>query len=174
MKNIIIILTVLTIQLNAQMLISPFDAMTQAFGNDIEVSKKNILLTNAKSKNITKDAKLKLDTKIFRIFIAKVDSKRIGYGILVSRKVRSKNSVVLYIIDNNSTLKTIEIIAFNEPQEYIPSKTWQSQFKEVSTNKRLYMGKDIPTITGATLSARSIVDGSRLAFAIYDEVLKGK
>jgi len=34
--------------------------------------------------------------------------------------------------------------------------------------------RDIPTITGATLSARSVTDASRIAFAIYHELLKGK
>ena len=80
----------------------------------------------------------------------------------------------LYIISKDSILKSIEIIAFNEPAEYIPSKTWISQFENVDTSKRLRVGKEIPTITGATMSARSIVDGSRIALAFYDEMLKGK
>ncbi|MCD6190216.1 MAG: FMN-binding protein, partial [Sulfurimonas sp.] len=68
----------------------------------------------------------------------------------------------------------IEIIAFNEPLEYLPSDKWNSQFENVSTDKMLRVSKEIPTITGATLSARSITDGSRVAFAFYNEVLRDK
>lgn len=170
----IFLLIILALPLSAKVIISPIDAMQQSYGNESTISKKNILLTSVQAKRISLDAKAKLKSKIFRIFKATKDNKILGYGVLVNRKVRSKNAVVLYIISKDSILKSIEIIAFNEPTEYIPSKTWMSQFNNLSTDKRLIVSKDIPTITGATLSARSIVDGSRIALAFYDEILKGK
>jgi len=174
MKYFIIIILALSAQVSAKMLISPFDAIVQTFGENITVKKKNVLLTSTQAKKIGDDARVKLNSKIFRVFKAQKDSKDIAYGILINRKVRSKNAVILYIIDDKSILKTIEIIAFNEPIEYIPSKTWQSQFREIPTDKKLKLSKDIPIITGATLSARSVVDGSRLAFSFYNEILKAK
>ena len=175
MKHIYLtLLLLLASPLCAKMITSPIDAMTSGFGTKAKVSKKNILLTSAQAKKISKDAKAKLKSKIFRVFKATDGEKVLGYGVLVNRKVRSKNAVVLYIIDKSYVLKSIEIIAFNEPMEYIPSKTWIAQFENVATTSRLRVGKEIPTITGATLSARSIVDGSRIAFAFYDEMLKGK
>jgi len=175
MKHFIILLLFLSItQLNAKILISPFDAMKSNFGDKTKIVKKNILLKNVQAKNVQTVAKVKLKSKIFKTFKAIKNKEVIGYGIIVNRKVRSKNAVVLYMISKDGILKSMEIIAFNEPMEYIPSKTWQEQFKEIPTTKKLRLNKDIPTITGATLSARSIVDGSRIAFAFYDEVLKGK
>ena len=170
----ILLLILITTQLNAKMLISPFDAMKANFGAKTKIVKKNILLTNEEAKNIQKIAKIKLKSKIFKTFKAITGKKTIGYGIIINRKVRSKNAVVLYMISKDSVLKSMEIIAFNEPMEYIPSKTWQEQFKDIPTTKKLRLNKEIPTISGATLSAKSIVDGSRVAFAFYDEVLKGK
>jgi len=175
MKQLTILLLILiTTQLSAKMLISPVDAMQENFGAKTKIVKKNILLKNEQAKNIQKSAKVKLKSKIFKTFKAMNGKKTLGYGIIVNRKVRSKNSVVLYMISNDGLLKSMEIIAFNEPMEYIPSKTWQKQFKDIPTTKKLKLNKDIPTITGATLSAKSIVNGSRVAFAFYDEVLKGK
>jgi len=176
MKHIILLCftLILALPLSAKMLISPIDVMNQSFGKNANISKKNILLTSSQAKNITADAKAKLKSKIFKVFKATQDGTTLGYGILVNSKVRSKNAVIIYIISNDSILKSIEIIAFNEPMEYIPSKVWISQFNNISTDKRLRVAKEIPTITGATMSARSIVDGSRIAFAFYDEILKGK
>ncbi len=173
MKKIITLLLFLGITLQAQILISPIDSMKENFGADTVISKKNILLSSAKAKVIQKNAQLKLDTKIYRIFSAKKDDKLLGYGILINRKVRSKNTVVLYVIENDN-LTNMDIIAFNEPLEYIPSNTWKEQFKNIPTTDYLQLNRDIPTITGATLSARSITDGSRLAFSIYNTLLKGK
>lgn len=164
---------IFSIALQAQLLISPIEAMKESFGENSIISKKNILLSSVKFKEVQKNAKLKLDTKIYRIFTVKKDEMVLGYGILINRKVRSKNAVVLYIIENEK-LTSMEIIAFNEPLEYIPSKTWQEQFNNKSTSNYLQLNRDIPTISGATLSARSITDGSRLAFSLYNTLLRGK
>ena len=173
-KKILSILLILALPLSAKILTSPIDAMKYSYGSNTKVVKKNIMLSKKQAKTIQESAKVKLKSKIFRTFKATKNGKILGYGVLISRKVRSKNAVVLYLISKNSLLKGIEIIAFNEPHEYIPSKKWISQFKNISTDKKLRVGREIPTITGATLSARSITDGSRLAFSIYNELLKAK
>ena len=161
------------LSLSANILITPQDAMKYMYGNNTKIEKKNILLSSAQAKRVQKSAKTKLKSKIFRVFKASADDKVLGYGILVNKKVRSKNAVVIYFISKDM-LKGIEIIAFNEPIEYLPSKQWNSQFTNITTDKMLRVSKEIPTITGATLSARSITDGSRVAFAFYNEQLKDK
>lgn len=170
----IYLLLVFALPLSAKVLISPIDAMKYTYGEDSEISKKNILLSSEQAATISKEAKVTLDTKIFRVFKAVTDNKALGYGILINKKVRSKNAVVLYFITNKSILKGIEIVAFNEPLEYMPSKEWKLQFQNIPTTKMLRTSKEIPTITGATLSARSVTDGSRVAFAFYNEILKNK
>ncbi len=173
-KKVLYLLLILALPLSAKIIISPIDAMKHSFGNSSKVVKKNIMLNKKQAKNIQENAKVKLKSKIFRTFKATKNSETLGYGVLINKKVRSKNAVVLYLISKDATLLGIEIIAFNEPHEYIPSKKWISQFENISTNKNLRVGREIPTITGATLSARTITDGSRVAFAIYNELLKGK
>ncbi len=163
----------LTNSLSAKVLLSPIDAMKENYSKTATITKKNILLSSKKFKKIQADAKVKLTTKIYRIYTAKENGKILGYGILINKKVRSKNAVILYLIHKNK-LQGIEIIAFNEPHEYIPNKTWTAQFQNVLTNKMLQLSRDIPTITGATLSARSVTNGSRIAFALYNELLQGK
>lgn len=173
-KKLIYILLLFALPLSAKVLISPIDAMKECYGENSLIVKKNILLSKKQAKHIQQEAKVKLDSKIFRTFKATKDGQLLGYGILVNKKVRSKNAVVIYLISNDSILKSIEIIAFNEPPEYLPSKKWNSQFENIPTEKMLRVSKEIPTITGATLSARTITDSSRLAFALYHEVLKEK
>jgi len=173
MKLFFILSMFLLAQLQAQLLISPMDAMKENFDLDAKVSKKNILLTQTKFKNIQKSAKVKLNTKIYRVYTASKNGKILGYGILINRKVRSKNAVILYMIAKG-ILQSIEIIAFNEPQEYLPTKRWNAQFKERNIKSKLRLSRDIPSISGATLSARSVVDASRIAFALYNQLIKEK
>lgn len=175
MKQLLLYLLIfLALPLSAKMLISPIDAMNQSYGAKNKISEDNILLTNIQAKKIQDESNVKLESNIFKVFKAEQNGKIIGYGILINKKIRSKNGVVLYLISIDSVLKGMEIIAFNEPMEYIPSKKWISQFENVKTQTPLNLSKDIPTITGATLSAKSFVDGSKIAFALYNEALKGK
>lgn len=167
------LLLILALPLNAKILISPIDAMKENFGNENKIEKKNILLTNAQVQNIEDSAKVKLLNKIVRVFKATKDGKTTGHGVLINRKIRTKNGVVLYLISADSTLKGIEVVAFNEPMEYIPSDKWLSQFEDVKMQDKTKLSS-ITNITGATLSAKIFIDGSKVAFAIYDEVLKGK
>jgi hypothetical protein len=148
--------------------------MKMAFGEDVVVEKKNILLKSAQAQKIQKAAQTKLPSKIVRIYSAKKGSDIVGYGVLISKKIRSKNGVVLYHISKDSKLLSMEVISFNEPLEYVPTKNWTKQFENIDTNHMLYVSKNIPTISGATLSANAITDGSRIAFAVYNELLKSK
>ncbi|MBA3026739.1 MAG: FMN-binding protein [Sulfurimonas sp.] len=165
-------LILFALSLSADILISPQEAMALAYKDATQITKKNILLTNEQTQKIQEEAKVKLSTKIYRVFKAQKEDKVLGYGILINETVRSKNAVILYFISHDSILKGIEIIAFNEPPEYLPSKEWSSQFQNIETTKMLRISKEIPTITGATMSARSVTDGSRVAFALYNQLLK--
>jgi len=162
------ILLLLTLSLEAKLLLSPFDAMKLNFGENARVEKKNILLSTKEAKAIQDLAKTKLNTKIYRIFRAYQEDKLLGYGILVLHKVRSKDTAVLSIITPDGLLKTIEIIAFNEPVEYIPSKNWIGVFQNKTLTPSLKTGNEIPSISGSTLSARAITKATRIALSLFE------
>lgn len=158
---------------SAALLISPIEAMQHAFGSQAEVTKKNTLLTAEQAESAARRAAMKLETKIYRVYTASVGGKAVGYGILITRKVRQKDAAVLYMITPEGSIASIEIIAFNEPPEYLPQRGYLEQFEGKDGNDTLRVGKDIPTISGATLSARNVTDGARLALAVF-ETLIGK
>ena len=155
----------------AALLISPIDAMQHTFGSRAEVTKKNTLLTGEQADAVARRAAMKLQTKIYRIYTASIDGKPVGYGVLITRKVRQKDAAVLYMITPKGEISAIEIVAFNEPPEYMPQHSYLDQFQGKNADDTLRVGKDIPTISGATLSARNVTDGARLALAVFGAVI---
>ncbi len=143
-----------------------------SFPKSTKMGKHSLILTKKQFSKIQQKAKAKVDTKVYRYYILSNNGKTIGYAVLVFRKVRTKKATVLYGFDMKGTLKFTEIMAFSEPPEFIPSSIWMSQLQNKSASEKLTVGKDIPTISGATLSARSVTDGARGARAIYEIVLK--
>jgi len=151
----------------AQVLGDPL-ALTQRTFASKSVEVENIILSDVQMTELSKRSMQKIDSKLYRIYVAKNDTKTVGYGVLMNKKVRTKTAIALYLIDIGGKIKSIEIVAFNEPLEYLPSKTWLDVFDGKTLNNPLRLNQDIPTTTGATLSARSIVDGARAALALLE------
>jgi len=143
-----------------------------SFSGVTAVEAKQLILTKAQHAAIQKRARTAVRTKIYRYYEFKNGSKLVGYGVLISRKIRTKNATILYAFDMTGKLKFSEIMGFGEPPEFIPNKQWMAQFKERPKTAALTMGKDIPTISGSTLSARCVSDSARIARAIFELVLK--
>ena len=148
------------------------EVIKSSFAGVSIIEPKQIILTQKQFSQVQSRAKAAVRTKIYRYYDIKSKSERLGYAVLIARKVRGKKATVLFAFDNSGTLKFTEIMAFGEPPEYIPNKTWMDQLQNQAPSAILTVGKDIPTISGSTLSARSITEAARVARAIYETVLK--
>jgi len=137
-----------------------------------EVEAKQLILTKAQHAAIQKKAKAAVRTKVYRYYEIKKGTSVVAYGVLITRKMRTKKATVLYVFDKAGKLKFTEIMAFGEPPEFKPNQQWMGQFQNKTSSAALTMGKDIPTISGSTLSARGISEGARIARAVYEIVLK--
>ena len=171
LRRVLITLT-LSFSLHGAVLITPDAAMQSIFGSSADVEKKTLMLSKTESAAVSKAAKMKLSTRLYKLYTISDNGTVAGYGILISGKVRSKNAAILYAITPAGTIKSVEIVAFNEPPEFIPPQSWMKQFDNAKARSDLHVGKNIPTITGATLSARMVTDNARLALAIFDVKVK--
>lgn len=165
--KIILLSLLASIYVFAQILGDPV-ALTQRTFSAKNVDTQNIILTNAQLQQLIKTSQQPIESKLYRIYVAKNDAKILGYGVLMSKKVRTKTAISLYLIGIDGKIKSIEIVAFNEPIEYLPTKTWLNVFDQKSSANTLKLNRDIPTTTGATLSARAITDGARAALALLE------
>ncbi len=155
------------------LLIKPEDAIKEQFP-DSKIVKKNILLTKKQVSQIQKLSKSRLNSSIITVYFIKKDGKNVGYGIINTHKVRTKKETVLFILSPDCKIQDIEIIAFYEPPEYMPDKRWLKVFKGKDSSNQLRLKRDIPNITGATLSSKAITTATRQTVYICETVLKGK
>lgn len=169
MIKILVVTVFLSFSAYAQVLGDPVALMSRTFGAK-SVDTQNLILNDAQVAQLSKTSMQKIETKLYRLYVAKNGSQTLGYGVLLNKKVRTKTAIALYLIGIDSKIKSIEIVAFNEPIEYLPSATWLNVFDQKSSENTLKLNQDIPTTTGATLSARAITDGARTALALLDIV----
>lgn len=142
--------------------------MKPSFSKNAQVTKRQFKLNTKQVKQLQNKAQAKLDSNVIRVYTVKSGNLVEGYGVLIIKIVRTKMAALLYIIDEQEKIKSIEIVAFKEPYEYKPKNSWQAIFEGKGKGDNLFAGKGVPTISGATLSARSIADASRIALSVVE------
>ena len=133
---------------------------------DAAISKKTILLSSDEAARVQTLAKEKLDSKIITYYEIRTGKMQL-YAFLQTVRVRSKNLAALTFVEAGS-IRTIEIIAMFEPMEYLPPEKWLETLEKKTLADPIRPKRDIPAITGATLSANAVSKSSRTALAIYD------
>lgn len=134
------------------------------------IEKKSALLASKQSRAAQQQAHTKLPSHLIRYYRI-VDEGREILAIVIVQKVRTKKAAVMYFVDNG-TIEHIEILAFGEPPEFRPKTSWLAQFDGKNSESEFQVGEDIAANSGATLSAKNVANGARLALALYEVIRK--
>ena len=95
---------------------------------------------------------------------------------LIIDRVLGKHELITYAVAINpdSKIKGIEILEYRETYGYqIKEPQWRKKFVGKSIADPLKLDKDIPNISGATLSSAHVTNGVRRILHTY-EILKSK
>lgn len=143
------------------------EALKTAFPDAVEIEKNKIFLSSEQSKKIESIARAKNDSKLYIIYEAKSGEKTLGYAIIDTHMLRTKTETVMFVLNPDGSLKQTEVLAFFEPPDYQAGGNWMELFENKTTEDSLKPGKDIPNITGATITANSLSQATRRILAVF-------
>lgn len=143
------------------------DALKLAFPDGTKVEKKTVFLDTKQKEKIEELARTKVESRVFTFYVGEKDGEVVGYALFGSHVVRTKPEVYMAVIKPDGSLGFIEILAFYEPEEYLPSKKWFRQFNNKGLNDDLWLKRGINAISGATMSANGIIRETRIALAVF-------
>lgn len=89
-------------------------------------------------------------------------------GFAVVRSVRGKDQPITFLvaIDPQDRLKDVDILVYREPYGgEVAYEAWRRQFRGKSAADPLQVGRDIRSISGATISVHAVTAGVRRALA---------
>jgi len=164
MKKIAIILAFLAPVCLAKT-ITREDALKAAFPG-AEIRSEVLFLTDAEQKDAEKTSGSLITTALVAKYDAVQNGKAVGRAYLDTHTVRTKKESLLVILNPDGTLKRVEVVAFLEPPEYMPSERWYRQFDARQLNDNLRLERDIHAVTGATLTAKATTDAVRRVMSI--------
>ncbi len=118
---------------------------------------------------LKKSLNLKQDVRPFlQSFKAVKNKKILGYGLIDSHRVRTKNQALLFIFSPSGKIQSIEILAFFEPKEYQPKKSFLNSAKNLSQK----LGREISMQTGATLTSYAVDRARKKASYLFNKLVK--
>lgn len=89
-------------------------------------------------------------------------------GFAVVRAVKGKDQLITFLVATDSTdrLRDIDILVYREPYGgEVAYEAWRRQFRGKSVDDRLEPGRDIRSISGATISVNAVTLGVRRALS---------
>lgn len=147
------------------------DALKLAFPGADRIDKRDIILTQKQAEEIESLSKSKLSTKLYIVYEGFKGDESLGYAIIDTHSLRTKTETVMFVINKDGTLRQAEILAFFEPPEYMPVSNWIALFYGKCISDPLKPGKDIPNITGATITSTALARTMRQILALARVVL---
>ncbi len=152
----------------AQVFKTQKQALEQAFTECDTVKRNTVFLTDKQVAKIQKKANAKLESKLATYYVGVKSDSVTGYAFFETNIVRTKPETFMVVVNPDGSVRFVEILAFYEPMDYLPTDRWFRLFEGKVLNNELWPKRGIHNISGATLSVRAITLGVRRILATYD------
>jgi hypothetical protein len=159
---------------HAKVFYSKSEALKLAFPEADRVEDKAILLGDEQAGRVEQLAKSRLESRLVTLYTGYRGSELLGYAFIDVHTVRTLPEAFLVVLSPAGEVRSLRLLAFHEPLEYMPSARWYQQFESKTIAAPLRLGGDIHGIVGATLSSRAATEGVRRALALYQVVVNHK
>ena len=167
----VLCLTLAGADADAKVFYSQKEALALAFPEADRIERKTYVLTEGQVAAIQKRARSKLDTRLVSIYTAWQADHVLGHAHIDIHTVRTHSEGFMVVLEPDGHVKSVRVLAFYEPLEYLPSTRWYERFSGRGRDDALRLGRDVDVVSGATLSARAATEGVRRMLAYYEFLL---
>jgi len=143
------------------------EALALAFPNAEQVETRTFFLTEEQVQQVANLATTPVESKLVTFYVGHKGGQPLGYAFIDTNIVRTLPETFLIVLSPAGIVEKLFVLAFYEPQEYLPSERWLRQFEQKTLNPDLQLRRDIHGIAGSTLSARAVTSGVRRALALF-------
>lgn len=157
---------------DAKVFASQKQALAEAFPDASRIDRQTLLLRKDDVAKIEALTGEKVRAKVVVIHVAYQGETILGFAEIAVHTVRTQPEALLIVLSPDGRVRSVRIIAFHEPLDYLPTDRWYTQFGGKKKGDRLQLGREIHGVVGATLSAQAAVDGVRRMLAYWEVLLR--
>ncbi len=157
---------------SAKVFASQNQALAEAFPEATRIDRDTHILRAKAVARIEAITRQKLESKIIVLHTAHKDGVVLGHAHIDVHTVRTQPEAVMIVLEPSGEVRSVRILAFHEPLEYLPTDRWYSQFSGKTSEASLRVGRDVHGVVGATLSARAAAEAIRRMLAFWEVLLR--
>jgi hypothetical protein len=152
--------------IDAKVFLTQDEALKLAFP-DASIERKTAFLTTAEQHEAQQlSGEEKPPSALVVYYVAMRNGSPIGTAYFDTHLVRTMPETIMVVVDGGGRASRIEVLSFQEPEEYLPRPNWYEQFQGKPLSE-LSMKRGIRPVTGATLTARATTDAARRVIALH-------
>lgn len=151
----------------ARVFITQEEALERAFPPPQTNERRTLFLNPVQAKQVEALAGRPLERSVVPYYVGMQDGRITGYAYFDTHLVRTLPETVMIRLAPDGHIAAIEILSFEEPQDYLPGERWLRQFDGRPLDDDLSLKGAIRGLTGATLSSRSVAGAARRILAIH-------
>jgi hypothetical protein len=168
---LVVDLAVVAVPVSAKVFLTVDEALRLVF-RDCSVERQTVFLTSAQQARVQQLTGGEIKSGLVNPYRATRDGKEVGTAYFDSHVVRTLPETLMVVIDPQGRVARVEVLAFAEPEDYLPPGRWYGQFAGQGLSDDLALGHHIRGVTGASLTARATTEAVRRVLALH-QVLHG-
>lgn len=141
-------------------------ALDTAFPPPAQVERRTLYLDEAQAKRAAEAAGAPVEARVLPYYVGSREGRVIGYAYFDTHLVRTLPETILILVAPDGKLSRIDIVSFDEPEDYLPSGRWLQQFPGRRIED-LGARQGLRALTGATLSSRAVTQAARRVLALH-------
>ena len=143
------------------------EALRLAFPDPQTRERRTLYLDDAQAEKAATLAGAPVDTRVVPYYVGSSVGGVTGYAFFDTHLVRTLPETVMVRLTPAGAISAIDILSFDEPEDYKVNPRWLDQFKGRRGDDPARLPAGIRAMTGATLSARAVTDAARRVLALY-------
>ena len=152
---------------SARVYMTQEEALRLAFPAPQAHERRTLYLDEAQAGRLAEASGTAVETRVVPYYVGRSGDQVSGYAYFDTHLVRTLPETVMVRLTPDGAIAGIDIVSFDEPEDYKVSPRWLDQFRGKSGGDAARLPAGIRVMTGATLSARAITDAARRVLALH-------
>ncbi len=167
--TILLIVTALScsVAIEAKVFLTQEEALALAFGEASRAERKTAFLTDEQVQRIKALAGSEPASRVVVYYWGASQAGAPITAFFDTHMVRTLPETVMVVVGGDSRIVRVDILSFDEPEDYLPRSRWLEQFEGRVLDEDLSTRRAIRAVTGATMSSRAVTETVRRALALH-------
>lgn len=143
------------------------EALARVFPPPVTIERKAFFLTDGQRERASRLAKARIESALVVAYVGKRGTEILGSAYFDAHSVRTQTETLLVTVLPDGSVGSVEVVAFGEPEDYLPRPAWLRLFAHRRLDPNLAVGRGLAEVSGATLTTRAIASAVSRVLAIH-------